>query len=239
LAGARQAKVMIDRAQVFGERQGGTFERVAPGYFPEGIVREHEARYRWAARYVAGKTVLDVGCGTAYGCSLLAHSGARRVTGVDIVFPALEHGKQSGIDGLVRANILQLPFGPSTFEVLTCFEVIEHIVEQAALLQEMKRLLTPNGIMVLSTPNRNCTSGNNPYHLRELSLLELTSLVAESGLTCLERSGQHWALRPALLRRIYGIRRAVYSIANATNVFQVPEIIAEPSVYLLAARKEH
>lgn len=229
----------IDRARVFGECQGGAFERVAPGYFPEGIVREHEARYRWAARYVAGKTVLDVGCGTAYGCSLLADSGARNVTGVDIALPALEHGKQSGISGLVCGNILQLPFGPLTFEVVTCFEVIEHIVEQLALLQEITRLLTRGGIVVLSTPNRKRTSGNNPYHLRELSLPELTSLVADSGLTCIERSGQHWGLHPALLRRIYGIRRAVYSIENAASVFRVPEMIAEPSVYVLAARKEY
>jgi 2-polyprenyl-3-methyl-5-hydroxy-6-metoxy-1,4-benzoquinol methylase len=229
----------IDRARVFGELQGGAFERVAPGYFPAGVVREHEARYRWAARYVAGKTVLDVGCGTAYGCSLLTRSGARHVTGVDIALPALQHGKQSGITGLVCANMLQLPFGPLTFEVVTCFEVIEHIVEQPALLQEMTRLLARGGIMVLSTPNRNRTSGNNPYHLRELSSSELTSLVARSGLTCIERSGQHWGLRPAVLRRIYGIRRAVYGIENTASVFRVPEIIAEPSVYLLAARKEH
>jgi SAM-dependent methyltransferase len=229
---------MIDRARVFGELPEGSFERVAPGYFPDAIVREHEARYRWAARYVAGKAVLDVGCGTAYGCSLLARSGALHVTGVDIALPALEHGRQSGVDGLVCANILQLPFGPSTFEVITCFEVIEHVLEQAALLQEIARLLTRGGIVILSTPNRNRTSGTNPYHLRELSLSEMMTLVTESGLTCVERSGQHWALRPTMLRRVYGIRRGVYSIENAAGVFRVPEIIAEPSVYLLAARKE-
>jgi SAM-dependent methyltransferase len=229
---------MIDRARVFGELQEGSFERVAPGYFPEGIVREHEARYRWAARYAVGKTALDVGCGTAYGCSLLARAGTRHVTGVDIALPALEHGKQFGVDALVCANILQLPFGPSTFEVVTCFEVLEHILEQAALLSEIVRLLTPGGIAVISTPNRNRTSGTNPYHLRELSLSEFMTLVRESGLTCLERSGQHWALRPEVLRRVYGIRRAIYGIENAPSVFRAPEIIAEPSVYVVAARKE-
>ena len=230
---------MIDRSQVFGELQGGAFERVGPGYFPEGIVREHEARYRWAGRYVADKRVLDVGCGTAYGCSLLANSGARSVTGVDIALSALQYAKQSGINGLVCANILGLPFGTSTFEVITCFELIEHIVEQAALLKEITRLLTIGGVMVLSTPNRNRTSGKNPYHLKELYFSELTSLVAESRMTCIEQSGQHWGLHPNVLRRIYGIRRAVYSIENAASVFRLPEIIAEPSVYVLAARKEH
>jgi SAM-dependent methyltransferase len=230
---------MIDRSQVFGELEGGAFERVGPGYFPEGIVREHRARYHWASRYVADKRVLDVGCGTAYGCALLAHSGARSVTGVDIALSALEYGKQSGFGDLVCANILGLPFGSSTFEVITCFEVIEHIVEQAALLQEMTRLLTSGGVMVLSTPNRNRTSGKNPYHLKELNLSELMSLVAESGMTCIEQSGQHWRLHPNVLRRIYGIRSAVYSIENAATVFRLPDIIAEPSVYLLSARKEY
>ena len=229
---------MIDRARVFGELSGGVFERVGPGYFPEEIVREHEARYRWAARYAGGKTVLDVGCGTAYGCSLLARCGARRVTGVDLSFPALEHGKQSGTDGLVCANILQLPFASSTFEVITCFEVIEHVAEQHALLREMTRLLDASGVMVLSTPNRKRTSGKNPYHVKELSLAELTELIARTGLTCIERSGQHWGLRPTVLRRIYGIRRAIYSIENAPGAYRVPEIIGEPSVYLVAARKE-
>ncbi len=103
---------MIDRAQVFGELAGGSFERIGPGHFPEAIVREHEARYRWAARFVAGKRVLDVGCGTAYGCSLLTRSGARRVTGVDIAFPALEYGKQSGVERLVCANIPSIALRP-------------------------------------------------------------------------------------------------------------------------------
>jgi len=228
----------MNRSQTFGELPGGVFERVAPGYFPEAIVREHESRYRWASRYVADKRVLDVGCGTAYGCSLLARSGARRVTGVDIALPALEHGKQTGVNGLVCANILQLPFGPSTFDVITCFEVIEHVVEQAALLKEMSRLLVCGGIVVLSTPNRNQTSGTNPYHLRELFRSELLALVAESGLRLVKLSGQHWVLRPEVLRRVYGIRRAVYTFANTASVFRIPEIIAEPSVYVLAARKE-
>lgn len=230
--------VAVDRGRVFGEFEPGVYERIAPGHFPVGVVREHEARYHWAARYVSGKAVLDVGCGTGYGCWLLARSGARHVMGVDIALPALQHGEQSGIEGLVCANILQMPFGSSTFEVVTCFEVLEHIVEQSALFEEMKRLLITGGILILSTPNRNRTSGDNPYHLKELSLSELMVLVTTSGLTCIQRSGQHWGLRPSVLRRIYGIRRAVYGIENAARVFRAPEIMAEPSVYLLVARKE-
>jgi SAM-dependent methyltransferase len=228
----------VDRSRVFGECEAGVYERVAPGHFPIEVVREHEARYRWAARHVSGKAVLDVGCGTAYGSALLTRSGARHVAGVDLAFPPLEYGKKSGAESLVCANILQLPFGPSTFDVITCFEVLEHVVEHSALLAEMKRLLTTGGIMFLSTPNRNRTSGTNPYHLRELALSELLDLVADSGLTCVERSGQHWRLGPRVLQRVYGIRRAIYTIDNGTAVFRVPEFIGEPAVHLVAARKE-
>lgn len=234
-----QMQLMIDRAQVFGELGGGVFERIDPGYFPETIVREHGARYGWAARYVVDKKVLDVGCGTGYGCTLLAGLGARRVMGVDIAHPALLHGRQHGRDALVCADILKLPFQPSAFEVVTCFEVLEHVVEQSVLLEEIERVLTPSGVVILSTPNADRTSGKNPYHLKELSLTELMRLVADSRLRCIKRSGQHWGLRPRVLKRIYGIRRGVYSIENSAKVFSVPGVIAEPSVHVLVARKEN
>jgi len=235
---ANADRVSVDRGRVFGQHEEGVYERIAPEYFPDSIVREHEARYRWAARYVAGKSVLDVGCGTGYGCSLLSHCGAKRVIGVDISFPALEYAKRCQIQGLVGANVIRLPFGSSTFDVVTCFEVIEHIADQSELLEEMKRVLRTGGVVVLSTPNRNRTSGNNPYHVKELLLSELLALTRKHGLRCIERSGQHWELRPKLLKWVYGIRRAIYGIENTARVFRAPEIIAEPSVFLVAARKE-
>jgi 2-polyprenyl-3-methyl-5-hydroxy-6-metoxy-1,4-benzoquinol methylase len=229
---------MIDRTEVFGELEGEAFERIAPGYFPLAIVREHEARYRWAGRFVSGKKALDVGCGTAYGCAILSQSGAREVTGVDNCLAALHYGKKFGNTHLVLGNILHLPFPSSAFDILTCFEVIEHVVDQQALLEEMVHVLKVGGMLILSTPNWNRTSGKNPYHVRELTLQELTALIAKCGLDCTERSGQHWRMRPAILQRIFGIRRLIYGIENSAKIFTLLEIIAEPSVYLLVARKE-
>ena len=66
----------------------GTRDGVAERFVPDRdrgrlIEAEHVSRYRWAAQIAAGRTVLDAGCGTAYGCALLAEAGAREVVGVD------------------------------------------------------------------------------------------------------------------------------------------------------------
>src|SRR5208337_4385431 len=60
-------------------------ERFYPdGFMPPWVRYQHLERYRWAAKFVAGKRVLDVACGTGYGTALLANAGAAQVDGFDI-----------------------------------------------------------------------------------------------------------------------------------------------------------
>jgi 2-polyprenyl-3-methyl-5-hydroxy-6-metoxy-1,4-benzoquinol methylase len=233
----RDDQLVLERAKVFGEIEGGSFERISPGHFPEAVVREHEARYRWAARYVRDESVLDVGCGTAYGCDILANSGARYVTGIDIALPALQHGKTRFAATLVCGEISSLPFRSCAFDVVTCFEVIEHVREQESLLREMKRVLKPGGILLVSTPNKMRSSGTNPYHLKELRVSEFISLISDSGLKVQKMLGQHWRVGPSLLRRMLGIRTVIYAIDNASTILRLPAALGEPSVYVAMARK--
>jgi SAM-dependent methyltransferase len=145
------------------------------------IDSEHQARYRWASRLVAGKEVLDAACGVGYGLEILA-SAAKAVTGLDIDPEAVaeaekRHGKSA--KAVVQGDLLELPFEAGSFDVVTCFEAIEHVEDHEAALAEVRRVLRPDGVLVLSTPNPEAYLEGNEYHLREFRPEELLAAVAK------------------------------------------------------------
>jgi len=160
-----------------------TGERVVPGKTPPFLVLEHLVRYRFAARSAAGCAVLDVGCGTGYGASLLAGK-ARLVVGVDCAPEAIRYAQANYPAGNLRfavADCRHLPFRDGFFDLAVMFEVVEHIAEQEQCLSEIRRILVPDGILILSTPNpARPTKGieePNPFHAKELSEDELRELL--------------------------------------------------------------
>jgi SAM-dependent methyltransferase len=160
-----------------------TGERVVPGKTPPFLVLEHLVRYRFAARSAAGCTVLDVGCGTGYGASILA-AKARLVVGVDNAPEAIQYAQENYPGGNLRfavADCRNLPYPDGSFDLAVMFEVIEHIAEQEQCLREIRRILLPDGILILSTPNAarstKVIEEPNPYHAKELSEDELRELL--------------------------------------------------------------
>jgi SAM-dependent methyltransferase len=149
----------------------GVPERFVPGEMHgELIEAEHLLRYHWAARFVAGRSVLDAGCGTGYGTMMLASAGARRVTGVDIAGAVIALARQSAAENVFyeTADVAQLPHVDASFDVVVCFETIEHVHDPAAVLDELKRVLAPGGLLLISSPNRDRTiPGSNPHHVHE------------------------------------------------------------------------
>lgn len=106
-----------------------------------------------------GQLVLDVGCGAGLALALLRRRGFQPV-GVDLdddgFYAARRIGEANGLEfKLSRANASRLPFRPSTFHAVTAVEVLEHIFEEdrRRALAEIARVLTPGGVLVLSTPN--------------------------------------------------------------------------------------
>jgi SAM-dependent methyltransferase len=148
---------------------------------------EHAARYRLAAGYVAGRSVLDVACGTGFGAARLMDAGATRVIGLDIAWDALTTASRLGLRdvGLCRADALSLPVADESVDVVTSFETIEHLRDGQAFIAEVRRVVNQtHGIVILSTPNAYATQPvdnvpKNPYHVREYYPEELTSLLAE------------------------------------------------------------
>lgn len=109
------------------------------------------------ARYpLIGKSALDVGCGAGLLCEPLARMGAE-VTGVDAapenIDAATAHAGLSGLSITYRAGEIAAQ-GLGQFDIVSSMEVIEHVNDPAVFISELKRHMKPDGLLLLSTPNR-------------------------------------------------------------------------------------
>lgn len=137
---------------------------------------EHHARYRAAATLVAGRTVLDAGCGVGWGSMLLAGAGAESVVAVDISPVAIEAAREregaEDVDFRV-SDLEDLPLEDDSVDVVVCFEAIEHVYRPAVALDEVRRVLRPGGMLLISSPNRGVYPAGNPFHFHEYTTEEL------------------------------------------------------------------
>ncbi len=161
-----------------------TGERCVPWADDVQLVYEHLHRYHFAAQVVAGKRVLDLASGEGFGAAILAEHAAE-IVGVDVDPRTIEHSRRTyGRRNLsfVEGSMVDrptLPDGP--FDVVTCFEAIEHVADHDGLLDAVQSLLAEDGLLLLSTPDRDVYSDPsgqpNPYHVRELNRPELLDLL--------------------------------------------------------------
>ncbi len=151
-----------------------TGERHIPGAGGAELEYEHVHRYLFALPMVPGRRVLDVACGEGYGCDILARS-ASEVIGMDASEAVVEHARDKYGQ---RANIRfeagdaqDIPLPNRDVDVITSFETLEHVPEPDVLLDELRRVLRPDGVLVISTPDRAVYSDarnyHNPFHERE------------------------------------------------------------------------
>lgn len=149
------------------------------------ITLEHLHRYALACQLAADKSVLDLACGEGYGSQLLANV-ARAVTGADIdketITAARQKYNQANLN-FVTCTATDLPFADNSFDLVVSFETLEHLEEHSKMLAEIKRVLRPAGIVLISTPDKknysDKTGYRNPYHLKELYRSEFQHLLTE------------------------------------------------------------
>jgi glycosyltransferase involved in cell wall biosynthesis/SAM-dependent methyltransferase len=132
----------------------------------------------FAAQLVTGKRVLDVGTGSGYGTVCFSIADAHSVDGLDKSVDAVEHARQhygrSGISFHV-ADATNFSLN-KIFDAATCFDLIEHVDDQDGVVASVKKHLTADGILVIST-RRPAPGKPNEFHLRELSAANARDLV--------------------------------------------------------------
>lgn len=161
----------------------GFSERLDPAHAPTSSVHgEHVARYRWAAPLAEGRDVLDAGCGVGYGSAMLSRAGARSVTGVDAFAGAVLDARERDRHGnaFLLGDLREIPLPDDSIDLVVCFEVIEHIVEQPQVLAEFRRVLRPDGLLAISSPVPGRIDVENPHHVSELTATELRTLLGST-----------------------------------------------------------
>ncbi|MEZ5661419.1 MAG: bifunctional 2-polyprenyl-6-hydroxyphenol methylase/3-demethylubiquinol 3-O-methyltransferase UbiG [Burkholderiaceae bacterium] len=119
-------------------------------------------RLAWIRERVelAGKKVLDVGCGGGILAEAMAVAGAS-VTGIDLANKSLQVARLHGLETGVRVEYRQISAealaaeNPGSYQVITCLEMLEHVPDPASVVQACTRLLAPGGWVFFSTINRN------------------------------------------------------------------------------------
>lgn len=167
-----------------GERQ------VSP--FMQDIRIDHRLRYELAKKYIKDNfKVLDVACGIGYGSYILKREKEINVVGVDIDGGAIkyanEYYKTEGVE-FNQLDILKENLEDSIFDVIVCFETIEHIKEDRDFLKKLYSNLKKNGKLIISTPNQlnmPYSKVKFPFHIKHYKPEALTLLLKESGF-CVE-----------------------------------------------------
>ena len=137
----------------------GSFVGVKKPKMPEELVEwfRHLYAYKYASSFARGRVVLDVGCGSGYGVNELS-SVAQTVIGIDILRDRIVycHSRYGDRASFIQASALNLPFRENQFDLVTSFQVIEHIDPKMVnlYLEEVKHVLKNAGVFIVSTPNR-------------------------------------------------------------------------------------
>lgn len=125
-------------------------------YIREAVDRHWDAEPQGFAP-LTGKRAADIGCGAGLLCEPLARLGAA-VTGIDAapenVGAARAHAAASGLVIDYIAGEAEHAIAGRQFDLVTSMEVIEHVTDPAAFVAALSAALAPDGLMILSTPNR-------------------------------------------------------------------------------------
>lgn len=146
------------------------------------VTVEHLHRYAIANEFVKNKKVLDIASGEGYGSFLLSKE-ASYVIGVDIDKETIENSnykyKKENLIFLV-GSADNIPIENNSIDIVISFETIEHLDKHLEMFAEIKRVLKPDGILIMSSPDKKYYSDipefKNKFHVKELYFEEFKLL---------------------------------------------------------------
>ena len=198
-----------DAAPSRAEREAyGSGERQTAVQF-ESIRADHRARYDYAAEWLTAELArarrgdgpllgIDAFCGNGYGAARLARAPHVCVQGIDASEDAIAVAQSHFGSERVQFQALRFPcdLPKERFDFATCFESLEHVEEDGALLETLARSLAPGGLLFVSVPNEETlpiahNAAFFKFHVRHYRTEQLVELAASKGLALRARTGQH------------------------------------------------
>lgn len=141
----------------------------------------HLAAYDYANTLVAGKRVMDAGCGEGWGTQRLA-ADAATVLGVDysaVAVAACRSKWRKPNLQFDRVDLTESPAADERFDVVINFQVLEHIEDPQPFLRGLRARVADDGMLMLTTPNILMSFSENPYHVREYTAEQLRALLSQ------------------------------------------------------------
>lgn len=144
---------------------------------------DHLHRYAIAKQYTLDKVVLDIACGEGYGTNLMSEN-AKFVYGVDIDSETITNAQIK----YVKSNLSfqtgsadNIPIQDASIDVVVSYETIEHHDKHDEMMLEIRRVLKPNGVLIISTPDKLFYTDKrnyiNEFHVKELYKNEFFDLI--------------------------------------------------------------
>jgi 2-polyprenyl-3-methyl-5-hydroxy-6-metoxy-1,4-benzoquinol methylase len=177
----------------------------------------------WNMLKGTGKKALDIGCAFGYGVELLGSLGYD-VTGIDVSRYALDRARNLSPANLVLCDASNIPLRGHTFDLITCFEVLEHVADPLLPIAEASRLLGSQGLSIWTTPVRGQVQKMYDFMRRERTH---ASILQKERIECLMskyfRSTRLLTylllpIPPQLLRRYFLIRRTPFLASSGVII---------------------
>ncbi|MFH1772013.1 MAG: class I SAM-dependent methyltransferase [Candidatus Omnitrophota bacterium] len=197
--------------------------------------------YSWCASVIRYDSVcLDLGCAEGFGTKELA-GVLRKVVGIDIDKKSIERAasKYAGPScSFMHYEAGRLPFSDCEFDAVVSLHVIEHISDAGHFLRDIERVLKPNGILILTTPNRalRLPKGGQPFnihHVKEYDGFELKEALSDyfTGIDIMGLCADEEVLRVEEKRIKQLNKIASYDIFNLRR--RLPAVILKPIITLI------
>jgi 2-polyprenyl-3-methyl-5-hydroxy-6-metoxy-1,4-benzoquinol methylase len=152
---------------------------------PVVVIREHLIRYILAMDSIVGKDVLDIACGSGYGMYLMSYL-AKSVSGYDYNQQAINEAKEFPYrcDACLEIRNLEEDHPLNNhkhekFDVVVCFETIEHVVNPEVLLKNIKAVTKEGGVIYISTPNDLKKIDKNKWHKVHFDFYSLFNMISK------------------------------------------------------------